>query len=272
MIKTAVILAAGYGSRIGLYEKPKGFLNIGGRPMIEYSIQSLLMYGIEKIIIGAGFKSEFYERLARRYPQVVVRKNEDFLTSGSLNTLCSLRDLIEEDFLLLESDLLYDPHCIGKILALPRSNALLLAKSPNESDGVWVEADENRNLVKMSKDRSRLSDPLAGILVGIAKISLAAYQEMLRSADSELQVNPHQNYDFVFEKSPTKFFVFRIHNLLFTEVDDDDQLSFALNYIYPKLTFSGFHCAPPNESVVGQELFFGVERWGTAHSTNKNNE
>src|SRR5262249_6904885 len=107
MIRTAIILAAGYGSRIGLYEKPKGFLNIAGRPLIEYSIQSLLMYGIEKIVIGTGFKSEFYERLARRYPQIIVRKNEHFLTSGSLTTLCCLQDLIEEDFLLLESDLLY---------------------------------------------------------------------------------------------------------------------------------------------------------------------
>src|SRR5579883_3107842 len=124
MLKTAVILAAGYGSRIGLYEKPKGFLNIAGRPLIEYSIQSLLMYGIEKIIIGTGFKSEHYERFARRYSQIVLQKNEHFLTTGSLSTLCCLQDLIEEDFLLLESDLLYDPHCIGKLLALPKSNAI----------------------------------------------------------------------------------------------------------------------------------------------------
>src|SRR5262249_42589682 len=164
-----------------------------------------------------------------------------------------LQDLIEEDFLLLESDLLYDPHCIGKLLALPKSNALLLAESSNQRDGVWVQVDENHNLVKMSKDRNCLSDPLAGILVGITKISLATFQDLLKSAYSELQSDPRQHYDFVFEKLPGKFFVFRINNLLFTEVDDDDQLSFALNRIYPKLTFSGFHLAIPNESVFAQE-------------------
>ena len=69
MIKQAVILAGGLGSRLKDKTKtmPKGFLEIGGTAIVEQSIQKLLACGIEKIIIGTGHCSEYYDQLAQKY-------------------------------------------------------------------------------------------------------------------------------------------------------------------------------------------------------------
>jgi 2-aminoethylphosphonate-pyruvate transaminase len=263
MIKTAVILAAGYGTRIRLSEKPKGFLNIAGRFLIDYSIQALLSNGIERIIIGTGFKHEYYERLAATYPQITLRRHERFKDSGSLFTMSNLSDLITEDFILLESDLLYDAHCIARLRGLPHANALLLSNSTNEKDGVYVQVDENNHLVHMSKEPRYVPNHADGILVGITKMSLTAYKELLDISKDELQKNPFEHYDFVFERLKQKFFVYHLPDFVFTEIDDDEQLNYALSCVYPKLTL------PNHISTDRQEIMTRLEQ--SAHSILKEN-
>ena len=55
-LKTAVIMAAGLGSRFGSMTEmmPKGFVEVGGQAMVIRSIETLLDCGIERIIIGTG--------------------------------------------------------------------------------------------------------------------------------------------------------------------------------------------------------------------------
>ena len=61
-IKTAVILAAGMGTRLEGISKwvPKGFLKLGDIFIIEESINRLQQAGIERIIIVTGHLKEFY--------------------------------------------------------------------------------------------------------------------------------------------------------------------------------------------------------------------
>ena len=72
MIKTAVIMAAGLGSRFGHMTEtmPKGFIECGGKAMVVRSIEALIACGIERIIIGTGYKKEAYEQLASSFPQI----------------------------------------------------------------------------------------------------------------------------------------------------------------------------------------------------------
>lgn len=67
MIRQAVIVAGGLGSRFGnrTKEMPKGFIEIDGVPMVERSVQKLIAAGIEEIIIGTGHCSEYYDELAK---------------------------------------------------------------------------------------------------------------------------------------------------------------------------------------------------------------
>src|SRR5688500_13423825 len=101
-VKTAVILAAGLGSRLKdkTKERPKGFLEIEGQSLIERSISELLKSGITRIIIGTGYLHEHFDGLRQKYPQVTTLRNDDFATTGSMATLYTLRELIDGPFLL----------------------------------------------------------------------------------------------------------------------------------------------------------------------------
>ena len=47
-----VILAGGIGSRMGSVEKPKQFINIGGKPIIIHTVEKFMMISrFEKIIV-----------------------------------------------------------------------------------------------------------------------------------------------------------------------------------------------------------------------------
>ena len=76
MITSAVILAAGLGSRLKERTKlqPKGFLELENKSLIERSINKLISCGIENIYIGTGYLSEVYDNSTKidfgagRYP------------------------------------------------------------------------------------------------------------------------------------------------------------------------------------------------------------
>ena len=65
MIKQAVIVAGGLGSRFGnrTKEMPKGFIEIEGIAMVERSIQKLIAAGIEEIMVGTGHCSEYFRNI-----------------------------------------------------------------------------------------------------------------------------------------------------------------------------------------------------------------
>ncbi len=60
MIDTAIILAGGLGTRLKPLTDnvPKPLLPIKGKPMIQHMIQNLKKYGVNKIILSIGYKSE----------------------------------------------------------------------------------------------------------------------------------------------------------------------------------------------------------------------
>ena len=60
MIKEAIILAGGFGTRLKelVDETPKSMALIGDRPFLTYIFDHLLKFRVEKAVIGAGYKYE----------------------------------------------------------------------------------------------------------------------------------------------------------------------------------------------------------------------
>ena len=80
MIRQAVIMAGGMGTRLNDKTRimPKGFIEIGGVPMVEWSVQKLFAAGIEEVIIGVGHCAEWYVRLAEQYRGITLFANERY--------------------------------------------------------------------------------------------------------------------------------------------------------------------------------------------------
>lgn len=236
MIKTAVILAAGLGSRLKdrTKLKPKGFLEVEGISLIQRSVDNLLACGIEKIYIGTGYLSEVYEKFVKDYPEIETIKSDKYETTSSMYTLYNMRDKLKDDFLLLESDLLYEIDAINHLIKDKAEDVILASGKTNSNDEVYIDADKSCNLVSMSKKKEELNF-IYGELVGISKISQSRYKMMCEAFEN--QDNPKIDYEYIMvQTSKIKpFFVKKIENLIWCEIDDEEHLNRALTKILPKI-------------------------------------
>lgn len=236
-VKTAVILAAGLGSRLKdrTKEKPKAFLQIGGKSLIERSIDNLIEQGITKIIIGTGYLNEYFDALKDQYPMIVTHRNDDFAQTGSMYTLYNLRHLIDEPFLLLEADLLYEKNALISILQTGKPDVILASGQTHSNDEVYIEANANSDLVNMSKQVSELQH-ISGELVGISKVSEKTFGAMCDYANARYDTGDrsfHYEDDFVGIADNIPIHILKIDDLVWCEIDDEQHLQRAQQKVFP---------------------------------------
>lgn len=238
-IDTAVVLAAGMGTRLKGFtqERPKGFLEIDGQSLIDRSIRCLLSRGIRRIIIGTGYFHEHFDLLRDTYPQISTFRNPEFATSGSMYTLYVLQHLIPDRFLLLESDLLYDPVALDLVLDDARPDIVLASGKTNSGDEVYIQHSPDGFLQNMSKDTTIL-EHISGELVGISKITPELMKRMASFAEKDFGAGRKMmNYEdaLVGSSAHYKIFIKVIQDLAWCEIDDETHLERALTQVYPKI-------------------------------------
>lgn len=239
MITQAVIMAAGLGSRLKerTENMPKGFIPLGGMPMIEQSVRKLIYSGVQEIIIGTGHHSEWYDRLAEKYPCIRTVFNENYKETGSMGTLAVCAPYVKGDFLLLESDLLYDS--IGlNVLINENKHDVILASGPTKSgDEVYLQTDSSMILTKHSKKRSEISE-IAGELTGLTKLSKNTLERMVAYMQSHLEDQPKMEYEVAMTAVSNEgpgIYVRKVEYYTWCEVDDDMQLERATTIIQPRI-------------------------------------
>jgi 2-aminoethylphosphonate-pyruvate transaminase len=238
--RTAVVLAAGMGSRLAAewHSQPKGFLRLGERPIIKKSLERLRRAEIDRVLIVTGHCKEFYDELARYSGGFVETvHNARFQQSGSLYSLYQLKEVIDDDFLLLESDLIYEQRALTSAIEFPRDNCVLLSGFTDSGDEVFVELADGR-LVHMSKDRSVLGE-IAGELVGIAKISANLFAQICAIAEVLFKDSLDKDYETDGLVSAARCYPVYGHlveDLLWAEIDDARHLERARQRIYPHIS------------------------------------
>jgi 2-aminoethylphosphonate-pyruvate transaminase len=233
MIKEAVILAAGLGSRLGnmTMGMPKGFVAVGGRPIVEWSVQKLLACGIERIIIGTGHYSSHYDRLAAKYPAIKTVFNADYAATGSMATLAVCAPHVASDFLLLESDLIYDGQGLFALCNESRENVILASGKTDSGDEVYLEAPGGL-LRALSKNKDVLGG-IHGELVGISRLSPGLLRAMCDYEREHRVVMPKLDYESVLaalsKSAPDQFpvYVHQIVDFLWREIDNEQHLAMA---------------------------------------------
>jgi choline kinase len=230
IITKAVILAAGMGLRMKEMgeEIPKGFIRLGKIPIIEHSLKALISCGINEIIIVTGHKGAYYESLKEAYPQIKTVENTKFSETGTMYSLWCAQDYIDSDFILLESDLVYAPGEIARILKVPFSDCLLLSGTTHAGDEVYVDAIKNR-VSLISKNRDQIKN-LVGEYIGVAKISMHLYDKLKNTSEPQFDKSPKLSYDMdclvqVASEHPIHFL--RMDGLDWAEIDDLTQLERA---------------------------------------------
>ena len=120
-VRTAVVLAAGLGSRLGplTWERPKCLVSVSGVPILERLVVTLDEYGIERLVMVTGYKAEMIrDYLGERFGGIAVEYivSPLFATTNTIYSLWLARGLIDEPFLLVESDVVFDGDLLAPLL------------------------------------------------------------------------------------------------------------------------------------------------------------
>lgn len=231
MVTTAVIMAAGLGSRFGKMTEtmPKGFIEVGGQPMVIRSIETLLSCGIRRIIIGTGYKKEAYEALKEKYPQIECVFSPRYADTNSMYTLWNCREIIGNDnFILLESDIIYSRNAITELQEDGHPDIMLITPVTKFQDQYYVEYDENGILTSCSTNKEEIE--VKGELVGIHKLSSAFYHSMCTEYEKIVKAKPKLGYEYQLlwmSQTISPVYVHNSSDIKWYEIDDEKDLMYA---------------------------------------------
>lgn len=213
----AIILAAGMASRLRPLtdNTPKCLLNVGNRPLLQRSMDAIIKSGVKDFVIVTGYLHEMIEEFVKKqYGNSINVKfihNSVFDSTNNIYSLWLARPEVDgEDFLLLDSDLLYDPQIVAKVLECNSKNVLTLIRHDLGEEEMKVVTDANGSIKEISKTCSPAA--AAGESLGIEKIgkeySTALYKELEGMMNAEHLENKF--YELAFERLIPQGFTYSV--------------------------------------------------------------
>jgi MurNAc alpha-1-phosphate uridylyltransferase len=111
MPKTAIVLAAGLGTRMRPYNGhlPKPMVAVGGKPLIDYGLDRLADAGVERVVVNVHHLADTVERhlASRQRPRIVISDERTELLGTGGGIVKALPDLGDAPFYLVNSDTLW---------------------------------------------------------------------------------------------------------------------------------------------------------------------
>ena len=128
--RQCAILVGGLGTRLGsLTEKtPKPLLDCGGRPFLAWILRELSRFGIEEVVLLAGYQSEVVDRFCREVTGLLPKPMEIRISvepsrAGTGGAIWYARHMLDDAFLLLNGDSWFDTNLAGFLSVAGRTPA-----------------------------------------------------------------------------------------------------------------------------------------------------
>lgn len=106
----AVILAGGKGTRLKPYTTvlPKPLMPIGNYPILEVILRQLKYYGVDEIFLAVGHMAQLFQSFFNNGEHYGVKIGYSFESQplGTAGPISQLIDRLDEDFLVMNGDLL----------------------------------------------------------------------------------------------------------------------------------------------------------------------
>ena len=143
----AVILVAGQGTRLRPLTNhlPKCLVQINGKPILQYQLESLDQVGIRDCVIVTGFLEQLVQRrFGPRFGNVDLRyiSNKRFEDTNNIYSLWVAREHLLDDIMLIEGDILFDHHLLEDIGQSPHPDIAVVDRFQSHMDGTVVLAED----------------------------------------------------------------------------------------------------------------------------------
>ena len=148
----AIILAAGMGKRLGelTRENTKCMVKVHEQTLIERMIGQLERLALRRIIIVIGYKGEKVRDLLGNKinnTPIIYISNPIYDKTNNIYSLYLAKEfLVEDETILLESDLIFADSILPRLVNDPAPNLAVVAKYESWMDGTVVTLDEENRI------------------------------------------------------------------------------------------------------------------------------
>ena len=155
----AIILAAGMGSRLGAITErlPKPLVQVNNKPIIQYQLEALYQAGINHCTIVLGYLGhQLREHLGNEFGGVNIQfvENPIYKSTNNIYSLwLALRESVEDDIILLEGDLIFDPGLISDLVDSGLTDVAVVDKFSQSMNGTAILAESGYTSFMVLKDQ-----------------------------------------------------------------------------------------------------------------------
>lgn len=141
------------GKRLGEYTRnnTKCMVPVNGTPLIDRLLSQLSRLGLRRVVIVVGYEGEklmHYIGNERDGLKIEYVNNPIYDKTNNIYSLALAKDkLVEDDTLLIESDLIFEDGMFNLLVDNPFPNLALVAKYETWMDGTMVRIDEDNNII-----------------------------------------------------------------------------------------------------------------------------
>ena len=209
MSTTALILAAGYGSRISdVTDMPKSLIEVNGKPLMDWHFEAWKAVGIKDVVVVTGYKRDVLESYLAKFNKdfnIQYAVNEDYRVKGNTYSFYYGLEKTKGDFLLFDADLIYDASILKQFLDDKNPNQILVGDSSIDDIECAKAMIDQFGFVRMTIDKravtpsERVEFKFAGEAIGILKFSKNYRDDMYNACKTFLadEKNISKNWEHV---------------------------------------------------------------------------
>ncbi|MDA0856682.1 MAG: hypothetical protein O2900_11980, partial [Proteobacteria bacterium] len=171
--------------------------------------------------------------------------NQQYASSGSMESLATMKGQVQEDFLLLESDLIYERRALQLLLEAGQPDTVLTSGQTNSKDEVWIYGEprsskgESLELGRIRYINKHPSSEFAlrGELVGISWLSADQLTAMCdyHAANKPHTLQYHYEENISDLSAEREISYLKIPDLVWAEIDMESHYRRVLNEVYPRI-------------------------------------
>ena len=115
-VKRAVIIAAGFGSRLVpiTLNTPKPLVRVHGKRIIDTILDAIIDLGIQEIYLVRGYLAEQFDQLLYKYPMIKFIENPFYNETNNISSAMCVRYLLKNSYVFEADLLIHNPKILKK--------------------------------------------------------------------------------------------------------------------------------------------------------------